>query len=46
MPTEAQEIAEQLSTKFDQFKAKHNDRLDLIEQEVIDMAKTAKRPAR
>jgi HK97 family phage major capsid protein len=44
MPTEAQEIAEQLSTKFDQFKAKHNDRLDLIEQEVIDMAKTAKRP--
>jgi HK97 family phage major capsid protein len=44
MPTEAQEIAEQLSTKFDQFKAKHNDRLDLIEQEVIDIAKTAKRP--
>lgn len=44
MSKEIQEVVEQLGTKFDAFKAKHDGRLDEIEQEVIGLAKSANRP--
>lgn len=45
MSKEIQEVVEQLGTKFEDFKAKHDERLDEIEEEVIQLAKGAKRPA-
>jgi HK97 family phage major capsid protein len=44
MSKEIQEVVEQLGTKFEAFKAKHNERLGDIEEEVIQLAKGAKRP--
>lgn len=44
MSKEFQEVVEQLGTKFDAFKATHDERLDEIESEVIQLAKGSKRP--
>lgn len=44
MSKEIQEVVEQLGTKFDAFKVKHDERLDQIEEEVIQLAKGSKRP--
>lgn len=40
---EVKEVVEQIGQKFEQFKQKHDERLDAIEGEVIAMAKSAKR---
>lgn len=37
------EVTEELGQKFTEFKQKHDERLDAIEQEVIDLAKRSKR---
>lgn len=43
MPSEIKEVVEEIGQKFTEFKQKHDERLDAIEQEVISLAKL-KRP--